>query len=98
VGQNPRSHCRRLRGWVIDATSVAAGGPSAATPTETVRRGVAASNDRKRGTPPNEYVKHLFTPAFGRGISRSLLALRRVESGGTHPICLRRASLWPPLR
>src|SRR5271166_2225453 len=45
---NPRSHWRYLRRWVGDATSAAAGGPSAAMPTATVRRGVAASDDRKR--------------------------------------------------
>ena len=48
--QNPRSRCRQLRGWLDGATSVAAGGPSAAMPTATVRRGVPASDDRKRKT------------------------------------------------
>ena len=39
AGAEPPVLRRCLRGWVIDATSVAAGGPSAATPTATVRRG-----------------------------------------------------------
>ena len=55
-GQNLRPRWRYLRGWVGDATSVAAGGPSAAIRTATVRRVVAASDasdDRNRGTPPN---------------------------------------------
>ena len=42
--QNPRSRCRQLRGWLHGATSVAAGGPSAAMPTATARRGVGASD------------------------------------------------------
>ena len=49
----PRSRCRQLRGWLDGATSVAAGGPSAAMLTATVRRGVAASDDRKRKMTPN---------------------------------------------
>jgi len=51
-GQNPRFRRWHLRGWAGDATSVAAGGPSAAMSTVTVQREVAASNDRKGGTPP----------------------------------------------
>src|SRR3984885_8347048 len=54
-GQNPRSHWRHLRRWAGDATSAAAGGPSAAMPTATVRqRRVAASDDRS-GTPPKPW-------------------------------------------
>ena len=44
-GQNLRPRWRRHR-LTADGTSVAAGGPSAAMPTATVRRGVVASDDR----------------------------------------------------
>ena len=47
AGQNLRPRWRHHR-LTADGTSVAAGGPSAAMPTATVRRGVAASDDRKR--------------------------------------------------
>ena len=75
-GQNPRSHWRHLRRWAGDATSAAAGGPSAAMPTATVRqRRVAASDDRS-GTPPN-FELH------GGGLLRpqsSILALRGAKA------------------
>jgi hypothetical protein len=53
AGAEPRSQWRRLRGSVGDASSVAAGGPLVATPTATVQQGVAASDNRRRGTQPN---------------------------------------------
>jgi hypothetical protein len=64
-GLNPRFGCRRLRGWANDATSVAAGGPSAATPTATVQRGVVASDDRKR-------ERSTAASCAGRGLYRAL--------------------------
>jgi hypothetical protein len=90
--QNPRSRCRQLRGWLDGATSVAAGGPSAAMLTATVRRGVAASDDRKRKTTPNCDLQCFGDPPeplrFARPLpfglrSRSSASTGRVDEVGT---------------
>jgi hypothetical protein len=90
-GQNLQPRWRRLRGWVGDATSVAAGGPSAATPTATGRRGVTASDasdDRNRGTPPN---CELHGPRFASAAQRRFWCENALMVG--IPLIARR--FWP---
>ena len=67
AGVEPPMPLAAPAGRVDDATSVAAGGPSAAMPTATVRPGVAASDDRKRdATQPEASRPRLATTAKRR--------------------------------